>query len=233
MTKSMQSSASMSGIGSENGETTALQAGADEPTAPETAPRGGRRRQESRRKLLAAARRLFVERGYHDTRPQDIAREADVGHGTFYLHFPDKRACFFAFVDEACAELDARVTASTDGVDELEMRLERILQAVIDFHLENPGVLLTALSNPGVIAAGADHRISLISRWAQNWSERLSEQAKAGLVYDDYDLNVVGWALIGMLHPTCVASIATPETRDEVVDNLKRMLVRALVRRSS
>ena len=31
------------------------------------------------------------------------------GHGTFYLHFPDKRACFLGFVEDARAELDAYV----------------------------------------------------------------------------------------------------------------------------
>src|SRR5579871_4806864 len=66
-----------------------------------------RRKPESIAKLRKAARKLFVERGYHATRPQDIARAAGVGHGTFYLHFPDKRACFLAFVDEAREELDA------------------------------------------------------------------------------------------------------------------------------
>src|SRR3954449_3027487 len=70
-----------------------------------------RRKPESLAKIKKAARKLFVERGYHATRPQDIAREAGLGHGTFYLHFPDKRACFLAFVEEARAELDAYVQA--------------------------------------------------------------------------------------------------------------------------
>src|SRR5256885_16281834 len=65
-----------------------------------------RRKPESLAKLKKAARKLFVERGYHATRPQDIAREAGLGHGTFYLHYPDKRACFLAFVEDARGELD-------------------------------------------------------------------------------------------------------------------------------
>src|SRR5216117_3228027 len=64
-----------------------------------------RRKLESLAKLKRAARKLFVERGYHATRPQDIAREAGLGHGTFYLHYPDKKACFLAFVDDAREEL--------------------------------------------------------------------------------------------------------------------------------
>jgi AcrR family transcriptional regulator len=68
--------------------------------APDNA-RGAKRKLESRKRLLAAARQLFVARGYHETRPQDISKAAGLGHGTFYLHFKDKRECFLAFVDEA------------------------------------------------------------------------------------------------------------------------------------
>ena len=39
-------------------------------------PRPARRKPESLAKIKKAARKLFVERGYHATRPQDIAREA-------------------------------------------------------------------------------------------------------------------------------------------------------------
>src|SRR5678810_1117620 len=71
--------------------------------------RSVRRKPESLAKIKRAARKLFVERGYHATRPQDIAREAGLGHGTFYLHYPDKKACFLAFVEDAREELDAFV----------------------------------------------------------------------------------------------------------------------------
>src|SRR6478735_2778613 len=69
-------------------------------------PKSVRRKPESLAKIKRAARKLFVERGYHATRPQDIAREAGLGHGTFYLHYPDKKACFLAFVEDARTELD-------------------------------------------------------------------------------------------------------------------------------
>ena len=69
--------------------------GADILLNTESGERPGRRRPESLSKIKAAARKLFVERGYHATRPQDIAREAGLGHGTFYLHYPDKARLFF------------------------------------------------------------------------------------------------------------------------------------------
>src|SRR5579871_4507388 len=91
--------------------------------------RSNRRKPESLAKLRAAARQLFVERGYHAARPQDISRGAGLGHGTFYLHFPDKRACFLDFVEQARKELDgflrARVAArSEEHTSELQSRRE-------------------------------------------------------------------------------------------------------------
>src|SRR6478736_4535651 len=71
--------------------------------------RNGRRKPESFVRLKQAARKLFVERGYDATRPQDIAREAGLGHGTFYLHYADKRACFLSFVEDARRELDGHL----------------------------------------------------------------------------------------------------------------------------
>src|SRR5258708_39029779 len=88
--------------------------------APEKAApalRAERRKSASRARLLAAARRLFTKRGYHATRPQDIARAADVGHGTVYLHFADKRACFLRFAGAARAEIGGFVGARLAPVE--------------------------------------------------------------------------------------------------------------------
>src|SRR5437868_10534945 len=86
-----------------------------------------RRKPDSLARLKKAARKLFVERGYHATRPQDIAREAGLGHGTFYLHFPDKRACFLGFVEEARDELDAFVQARVPDDAPLEVLIAATL----------------------------------------------------------------------------------------------------------
>src|SRR6185295_14834077 len=60
-----------------------------------------RRRERTRQELLGAAARVLAEKGLHQTKISDIAAAADVGVGTFYLHFPTKEALFDAVVDEA------------------------------------------------------------------------------------------------------------------------------------
>src|ERR1700758_5102955 len=111
-----------------------------------------RRKAESRQRLLDAARQLFIERGYHATRPQDIARAADLGHGTFYLHFADKRECFLAFAEAARAELADYAGKRLVGVTGVEPQLRALLEALIDYADENPGVLKAAMTDLSVIA---------------------------------------------------------------------------------
>src|SRR5437868_7930739 len=100
-----------------------------------------RRKADSLPKIKAAARKLFVERRYDATRPQDIAREAGLGHGTFYLHYPDKRACFLSFVEDARLELDDHVRARRAVDASLEQLIASTLTAIYEYADSHPGVL--------------------------------------------------------------------------------------------
>src|SRR2546427_2081198 len=71
-----------------------------------------RRRERTRLELLAAATRVLAEKGLDRTKVTDIAAAADVGVGTFYLHFPDKETLFDAVVEETVRRLKATVDAA-------------------------------------------------------------------------------------------------------------------------
>jgi AcrR family transcriptional regulator len=51
---------------------------------------------ETRERLITAAASQFNRFGYHGTDSNAIAKEAGYATGTFYKHFPDKRAIFLA-----------------------------------------------------------------------------------------------------------------------------------------
>ncbi len=55
---------------------------------------------QKRNDILASARSLFSERGFHDTKMEDIAQGAGVGKGTLYEYFKNKQEIF----DESCIE---------------------------------------------------------------------------------------------------------------------------------
>ena len=78
------------------------------PEAAGAPSRAERRKQETRRKLTDAAQRVFLRRGYDAATTGEIAAEADLGAGTFYLHFRDKRDVYEALARRAAREMTGR-----------------------------------------------------------------------------------------------------------------------------
>lgn len=190
--------------------------------------RSMRRKPESLAKLKRAARKLFVQRGYHATRPQDIAREAGLGHGTFYLHFPDKRACFLAFVEEARQELDAYTRARSSETSSLEELIANSLNAIYDYAESNPGVLNAAMTDEAVIDAEGVQATPLLQRWGYDWAQFVRHAAADGRAAKDFNPDIVGQAILGAIHQAAREGSRAGRRRREVIDNLTRFLVRAL-----
>ena len=197
-------------------------------TATEDDVRPARRRPESLAKLKRAARKLFVERGYHATRPQDIAREAGVGHGTFYLHYPDKRACFLAFVDEARTELDETVRARVGQDKTLEGLIGNTLRAIYEYSQAHPGVLGAAMTDEAVISAEGAQATPLLERWGRDWAAIVRDAANQGRAADFYDADIVGQAIVGAIHQAASEGQRSGKNSEDMVRNLSRFLVRAL-----
>jgi len=190
--------------------------------------RSVRRKPESLAKLKRAARKLFVERGYHATRPQDIAREAGLGHGTFYLHYPDKKACFLAFVDDAREELHAFMLRRQPLDRTLESTIAANLKGIYEYSAENPGVLAAAMTDELVIDAEGAQATPLLVRWGLDWAEVVRQAMRNGQACDTYDAEIVGQAILGAIHQVASEGARSQRKREEVLDNLTRFLVRAL-----
>jgi AcrR family transcriptional regulator len=187
-----------------------------------------RRKPESLSKIKAAARRLFVERGYHATRPQDIAREAGLGHGTFYLHYPDKRACFLAFVEDARAELDVHLSAVRKPELTLEETIGATLNAIYDYSDSHPGVLRAAMTDEMVIDAEGAQTTPLLVVWGQEWADLVRSAATKGTACSSYNAEIIGQAIAGALHQAGRESSRGQLCRIALVDNLTRFLAKAL-----
>lgn len=187
-----------------------------------------RRKPESLGKIKRAARKLFVERGYHATRPQDIAREAGLGHGTFYLHYPDKKACFLAFVDDAREELHEYMIARQPAEKTLENTIAANLKGIYEYSAEHPGVLAAAMTDELVIDAEGAQATPLLVRWGFDWADVVREAMRNGEACESYNADIVGQAILGAIHQVASEGARSQRLREEVLDNLTRFLVRAL-----
>jgi AcrR family transcriptional regulator len=67
-------------------------------------PKGGEPQQARSRathaRILSAASDLIEKRGYEQTSMAEIAEYAEIGSGTLYHHFPDKRAILLQLIDD-------------------------------------------------------------------------------------------------------------------------------------
>jgi AcrR family transcriptional regulator len=178
----------------------------------------------TRERLLRAARTLFVSRGYHATRPQDIAKIAGLGQGTFYLYFADKKACFVAFVTEARLELRQYVQARILGVIGLGPFFTAQVAASLDFAVEHPGLLRAAMVDVSTIATDAE---DLPQQWASDWARMISNAMQRGVIDASYDAEIVGALLVGTIGGA-VAAANRGAARDDVIENTVRFLLRAL-----
>ncbi|MEQ8747518.1 TetR/AcrR family transcriptional regulator [Pyruvatibacter sp.] len=184
-------------------------------------------RGDTRAKLLAAAQELFVAKGFHATRPQDISRAAGVGHGTFYLHFKDKQACFLAFAEQAAEALETYVETRlpADGTPYDAMR--ETIRLTYEFSQAHPGILAAALTDMSVIDGGDGGSI-LMGRWGIQWAERLAEWKSAGLIGAHVDTDYVGYAIPGMIRQAGERAAVDEADKVQVLDALMAFLAAGL-----
>jgi AcrR family transcriptional regulator len=90
-----------------------------------------RRREKTRQELIEAAERVISSKGLHQTRIADIAAEADVGLGTFYLHFKTKNEIFMELVEQGASQMRQEIAeakaSATDPADKLRIAIDNIL----------------------------------------------------------------------------------------------------------
>lgn len=64
-----------------------------------------RRKEQTRKKLIDAAISLILENGYDAVTIDQIVERADVGKGTFYLHFKDKENLVWDVIHEGLEQI--------------------------------------------------------------------------------------------------------------------------------
>ena len=192
--------------------------------------RASKRKEEKRQRLLAAAKKLFIINGYHETRPQDIAREADVAHGTFYSHFTDKREIFLAFADSALEDMITYVYPRIPKVETFEDYIRFSLIAIQEFSEQNPGLLRSALIDTRILDPKDTSITEIRNRFATGFISRLRDAKLKGELYEDVEPELIGHAMIGLIQTSAPTAYRMGKSRQEYVDHMIRFLTRALVK---
>lgn len=116
-----------------------------DPDSMSAASRRELQKEETKRVIRETAYSLFEKNGYEETTMRTLAKEAGVGLGTIFLHFPSKSSLLAtAFLDDLY-EITADAFGSLPENGILE-QLERIVRLIYDFYAKRPNFSRTMLS---------------------------------------------------------------------------------------
>lgn len=170
-------------------------------------------------RLLEAAKRVFAERGLDRAKVEDIAQQAGLSKGAFYLHFESKDEAFrevvqgvlarlAQFLDEDAANLRADVTPSPE--DFLRKWLEVDVR-IFEYVWENRQ--LVRLTLEGGRSADYQH---MVDHFAERVQKHVAEMLRIGIHAGMYRSSV---------HIDCAAAFISGG-----YDRFARQLVRESVR---
>jgi len=181
-----------------------------------------RSRAATRERLIESARGLFADRGLRGVTTHDIARQAGVASGTFYLHFKDKRELFREITDESVAVLRERLEKSVAGARDIPSLVRGHATALIDFAAERRDLVRILFSaDADAAAVSADVLDALATIIAANRRER----QLAGDASPTLDASVLSQALVGMWARVVAWWAEDPSraTRAVVIETLTRI----------
>jgi AcrR family transcriptional regulator/predicted DNA-binding transcriptional regulator AlpA len=91
---------------------------------------------DRKQQILERAVEVFALKGYHKTRISDITRAVGVGHSTFYLYFPNKKAMFMECVDQVFQTMFSDVWEEIKHEKDPLKRIRMRGEAVLKYHPE-------------------------------------------------------------------------------------------------
>ncbi len=121
------------------------------------------------------------EQGYATTVVADVIAKAVASRKTFYEHFEDKHACFFAMSDEIASEWIERVGHAEESSNEEGDAIETLVDELFALALESPAALrVLAVELTAAGAAGIERRERALDGLARPLREALGEGSLGG-----------------------------------------------------
>jgi AcrR family transcriptional regulator len=128
--------------------------------------------------MIEAMLTSIGEQGYAATVVADVIARAVASRKTFYEHFEDKHACFFAMSEEIIDEWVARVERLEDAPENRREVIEALVDELFTLALESPASLrVIAVELTAAGPAGIERRERALYRLAQPLREALGQES--------------------------------------------------------
>ncbi len=182
--------------------------------------RGTRRRARTRIELLKAARQVFAKRGYHDASIAEITELADVGVGTFYLHFRDKDEIFTTMLTDGMRVLRDQVLAEAAQATP-ERALAATIHAIFRHAYAERDLFQIALSGERRLAATLKAQSHMIDGFTQAF-----EKFQSLGQLDGFDVPLLARFITGIITQGIIWWFENDEPPPDVMANQVLRLLR-------
>lgn len=185
--------------------------------------------EETRERILDAALNIFSNKGYHDTRMDEIVEASDTSKGSIYFYFPNKERLFLALVDQFADLLERRVIEAVESEEEGIARVRAALQACLETfgRYRRPAKILLVQA-VGLGSVFEKKRIEVNDRFAGLIKQYLNESIAVGDIAP-VDVEVVSYAWMGAIYGIVIRWVYTGEPDSErILSALLPMLLKSV-----
>jgi len=166
---------------------------------------------DTRNKILEAAVIVFAQKGYHETRVDDIVLESRTSKGSVYFYFPSKQDIFLGLIDTFSDLLENRLKEAIlnerHGIQQMDSALKVSLSLFSQYRTLAKIVLVQAV---GLGAAFEERRRQINDRFTDIIKARLDRAIMEGSIPPTQtDLAARVW--VGALNEVVVNWIYTGE----------------------
>jgi AcrR family transcriptional regulator len=195
---------------------------------------GPRDPEGTRRKLLDAAKHLFAMQGLHGTSIQEISARAGVSSAMISHHFGGKealyRACLAGFGAERLTALD-RFLEVPRTQEEMEIRLELLVNELLDLHLREPEVIAILLRDVNAAEQWGPELEKTLLAFSVRFAQFFAQAKECGFLHEDVDplvpAGMIYLALSGLVQADRHGTLVTGTSITDVT--YRRRLVRQLL----
>ncbi len=171
--------------------------------------------EDTRDRILDAALDIFSNKGYHDTRMDEIVEASDTSKGSIYFHFPNKERLFLALVDQFADLLERKVVEAVAQEEQGIMQVKAALQACLETfgRYRRPAKILLVQA-VGLGTVFEKKRIEVNDRFAGLIKQYLDEAIAVGDIVP-VDTDVVSYAWMGAIYGIVIRWVYTGEPDSE------------------
>lgn len=184
---------------------------------------------ETRTRILEAAAQVFAQKGYHETRVDDIVTASGTSKGSVYFHFPSKEKIFLALIDTFTSLLESRLLDSIQKEQHGLQQVDAALGASLGLFNQYRGLAKIVLVQAvGLGAAFEERRRAINDRFSQIVREQIERGIQDGSIpAQNAELAARAW--VGALNEIVIHWIYTgaPDL-EQSVPALRAFLLRSI-----